>query len=71
MAEIKITIPNDKVQLVLDAFAAARGIPATPTAVKQEFIDEIKAVVKRYKVGELEGGRVATVSQDDMKVDLS
>jgi len=50
MAELKITIPTGKVQLVLDAFADARGIPATAEAVKKEITDEIKSVVKSYQV---------------------
>ena len=54
MVEIKISIPNDKVQLVLDSFAAERGIPKTADAVKEEFTDEIKAVVKRYQLKETE-----------------
>ena len=71
MAQIVITIPDDKVQLVLDAFANVRGIPNTPSAVKKELTDEIKTVVKRYKLRRLETGQDATVSQDDMRVDLS
>jgi len=50
MAELKITIPDDKVQLVLDAFADARGIAATPAALKKEFVGEIKNVVNRYQL---------------------
>ena len=50
MAELKITIPDDKVQLVLEAFADIRGIDPTVEKVKKEITDEIKSVVKRYKL---------------------
>ena len=70
MAEMKITIPDDKVQLVLAAFAEMRGIQATPQAVKKEITDEIKDVVKRYKLQRLEQGRETSVSQADITVAL-
>lgn len=69
MAELKITIPNDKVQLVLEAFAFIRGIQATPQAVKKEIIDEIKYVVKQYKWKRFESGQEQSISQSDMNVD--
>ncbi|KKN21006.1 hypothetical protein LCGC14_0929770 [marine sediment metagenome] len=71
MAEIKITIPNDRVQLVLDAFASERGIAKTPAALKGELTDEIKSVVKRYKLGRLEKGQDAMVTVEDMEVGLT
>lgn len=55
MAELKITIPDGKEQLVLEAFADARGIAPTPTAFKKEFVDEIRAVTKRYQLKVLSG----------------
>lgn len=48
MAELRITISDDKVQLVLDAFAWRTGIDPTPAAFKAEMIGQIKQVVKRY-----------------------
>jgi len=68
MAELKITIPDDKVQLVLDAFANQRGIDATAQAVKKEFTDEIKLVVRTYKCYQLEQGQVQLISQSDIEV---
>lgn len=50
MAKITINIPDDKVQLVLEAFADSRGIDPTKAMVKKELTDEIKAVVKRYRL---------------------
>lgn len=50
MAELKITIPDDKENSVLAAFADARGIEATLEAVKKELTDEIKDIVKRYEI---------------------
>lgn len=71
MAELRITIPNDKVQLVLDAFADRYGIEPTPQAVKQEIIGEIKTVVKQYKLKRLAVGQDHSVSQEDMEVDAN
>lgn len=65
MAELRIAIPDNKVQLILDAFAAMRGIEATPQAFKAEIVREIKYVVKRYKVERLALGQEASVSQAD------
>lgn len=70
MPEIKITIPDDKVQLVLDAFAEMRGINPTPQAVKKELTDEIKMVVKNYKLQRLARGQEASVSLADLEVNI-
>ena len=53
MAQIIITIPDDKVTLVLDAFAGQRGIEPTSAAVKAELVREIKATVRAYQRDEL------------------
>jgi len=71
MAELKITIPDNKVQLVLDAFAEMRGVEATPQAVKKEITDEIKEVVKRYKLQRLAQGRDQSISQADLSIDVT
>ena len=70
MAELKITIPDNKIQLVLDAFAEMRGIEATPQAIKKEIINEIKQTVKRYKIQRLMQGQEQSITQSDMEVDL-
>ena len=70
MAELKIAIPNDKVQLVLDAYADVRGIDPTASALKAEFISEIKQTVKRYKLKMIASGQETSVSQSDMQVDI-
>lgn len=70
MAQFTINIPDNKVQLVLDAFAGMRGIQPTATAVKKEITDEIKQVVKDYKIMRLRQGQETSVSQSDMEVDF-
>ena len=71
MAELKVTIPDDKVQLVLAAYAYLLDIEPTPEAVKQVIINDIKGVVKRYKLRRLESGQEDSVSQSDMEVEIS
>ena len=71
MASITLTISDDKVQLVLDAFAAVRGISATATAVKKELVDEIKNVVKQYKLQRLASGQESSLTQSGMEVNVT
>lgn len=69
MAELVITIPDDKVQLILDSFHGMRGIDPTPQAFKAEVINEIKQTVRQYKARQLLEGH--EVSQADMECDLT
>ncbi len=57
MAQLNINIPNDKINLILEAFTRVRGIgtngqTATPAEFKQEIIREIKHTVKQFKAME-------------------
>ena len=52
MAQLIINIPDNKVDLVLKAFAARRGINKSQSAFKTEIISEIKSVVKWYETKE-------------------
>ncbi len=57
MAQLNINIPNNKINLILEAFTKMRGIGklgqiATPTEFKQEIINEIKHTVRRYRAME-------------------
>lgn len=70
MAELKIQIPNNKVALVLEAFHEVRGIDPTPQAFKAEIINEIKEVVKRYKVMRFQSGTDDSISQADVEVEM-
>ena len=75
MAELRITIPDAKVQLVLEAFTRVRGIGtdgeiATPAEFKAEIINEIKEVVKRYKVMRFQFGQDDSISQADIEVEM-
>lgn len=55
MAQLVINIPDDKIDLVLTAFAEQRGIEATSTAFKAEIIGEIRQTVRHYQARRYEG----------------
>lgn len=49
MATLTITIPDDKLELVLTAFATRRGIEPTLPALRQEFAQEIRKTVRQWR----------------------
>jgi len=53
MAELNIAIPDNKVDLVLEAYAAIKGIEATSQAFKAEIINDIKHTVNKYQTQKL------------------
>tara|TARA_Y100000310_G_C20485226_1_gene716561 strand:+ start:740 stop:955 length:216 start_codon:yes stop_codon:yes gene_type:complete len=70
MGELKIIIPDDKIQLVADAFADIRGTKSTMEAVKQDITNDVKSVVKRHKLKRMETGQDIELRAADMTVDI-
>jgi hypothetical protein len=50
--DLNITIPENKLSIIIAAFTAETGIEPTPSALKKEIINSIKRVVRTYMIKE-------------------